>query len=128
MNLLLFGSTGMIGQGALRECLADSRVDRVVAIVRRASLPPHAKLAELVLPDLCAIDTIADRLSGFDACLFCAGVTSAGLTERAYTHQTYDLTLRVAALLARLNRRMTSSMSRARAPIRASAAGSCGRA
>jgi uncharacterized protein YbjT (DUF2867 family) len=107
MNVLLFGATGMVGQGVLRECLLDPRVTAVTTVVRRPTATRDAKFDEVVLPDLAAIDTVADRLTGFDAGLFCVGVTSAGMAEPAYTRLTYDLTLAVANALVARNPGMT---------------------
>jgi uncharacterized protein YbjT (DUF2867 family) len=102
MNVLLFGSSGMVGQGVLRECLIDPRVVQLVTVVRRSSGSEHPKLREIVLEDLMAIDRIENELEAIDASMFCVGVSSAGLSEDDYTHLTYDLTMRVATLISRL--------------------------
>lgn len=107
MNILLFGATGMIGQGALREALGHGEVDRVTAIVRAPTGRQARKLDEIVVPDLFAIAAAADRLGGYDACLFCTGVSSGGMSEAEYTRVTHDLTLAVATVLLRLNPAMT---------------------
>ena len=107
MNVLLLGATGMVGQGVLRECLLDATVQRVVTLGRVATGQRHAKLAELVHADLFDLASIESQLTGFDACFFCLGVTSAGMSERDYTQVTYDLTLAVARTLVRLNPQMT---------------------
>jgi uncharacterized protein YbjT (DUF2867 family) len=102
MNVLLFGSSGMVGQGALRECLIDPRVVQLVTVVRRSSGNGHPKLREIVLENLMAIDRIENELEAIDATMFCVGVSSAGLAEDEYTRLTYDLTMRVATLISRL--------------------------
>ncbi|WP_158944600.1 NmrA family NAD(P)-binding protein [Granulicella sp. S190] len=107
MNVILFGATGMVGQGALRECLLDPEVKQVLIIVRNPTGQQHAKLRELVHRDLFDYSTIASGLTGFDACLFCLGVTSAGMSEAEYTRITHDLTLAAATTLAKLNPSMT---------------------
>ncbi|MEP6686854.1 MAG: NAD-dependent epimerase/dehydratase family protein, partial [Gemmatimonadales bacterium] len=107
MNVLIFGATGMVGQGVLGECLKDAGVERVFAIGRRATGQAHAKLRELVLPDPADLSTVEPELTGYDACFFCLGVTSAGLSEEEYTRLTYNLTLAVAGTLARLDPGMT---------------------
>ena len=113
MNVLLFGATGMVGQGVLRECLLDSGVESVVSIgrsatgVRSASGVSDPKLREIVHADLADYSTIESQLTGFDACFFCLGISSAGLTEEQYSRITYDITLRAAETLARLNTGMT---------------------
>ena len=107
MNVLLFGSTGMVGQGVLRECLLDPDIDRVLALVRQPSGQSHPKLRELVPADFYNLDPNAADLSGYDACFFTLGVSSAGMSEQEYRRVTYDLTLSAAKLLARLNPGMT---------------------
>lgn len=101
MRVILFGATGMIGSGVLRECLDDDRVAAVLAIGRTSCGVTHPKLEELLHSDFTDYSEIADRLSGFDACFFTLGVSAAGMSEEAYHHVTYDLTVAAAeALLA----------------------------
>ena len=103
MNVLLFGATGMLGQAVLRECLLDPGVKAVLAVGRRASSQTHAKLRELEVPEVADLSPVEFELTGYDACLFCLGVSSVGMSEERYTSLTYDLTLAVAETLARLN-------------------------
>jgi uncharacterized protein YbjT (DUF2867 family) len=107
MNVILFGATGMIGQGALRESLLDPTVERVLSIVRTPTGQHHPKLHELIVPDLMNLSAVEPQLTGYDAAFFCAGVSSAGMSEEEYTRLTYDLILHVAETLARLNPYMT---------------------
>jgi len=106
MNVLIFGASGMVGQGVLRECLLDGEVDSVLSIVRSASGEPHPKLRQLVHGDLLDYRAIEAELAGFDACFFCLGVSSAGMSEEDYTRITYGYTLAAAETLARLNPQM----------------------
>lgn len=107
MRVVIFGATGMVGQGVLRECLRDSRVTRVLAVGRRPSGVSHPKVAELVRRDLFDWSDAGDALAGYDACFFCLGVSAVGMSEADYTRTTYDLTLAAATTLARLNPGMT---------------------
>ncbi len=107
MRVVLFGATGMVGQGVLRECLLDGAVSQVVCVGRTPMGMRHAKVEELVTADLFELDRIQDRLRGLDACFFCLGVSSSGMSEEAYRRLTYDLTLSVAGVLARGNPGMT---------------------
>jgi uncharacterized protein YbjT (DUF2867 family) len=107
MQVLLFGATGMVGQGVLRECLLDPLVTAVLAVGRSATGQRHPKLRELVQPDLFDLRPVESQFAGFDACFFCLGVSSMGMAEERYRRITYDLTLGVAQTLARLNPRMT---------------------
>jgi uncharacterized protein YbjT (DUF2867 family) len=97
--VLLFGATGMVGQGALRECLLDGRIDDVLVVGRTPTGRTAPKLREITRPDLHDLTPVADQLSEMDACLFCLGVSSAGLNEAAYRRVTYDLTIATARLL-----------------------------
>ena len=107
MKVILFGATGMVGQGALRECLLDPEVTQLLAVGRHAVNRKHAKLRELVVPDLYDMSRVEQQLAGFDACFFTLGTSAVGLTEAQYTRVTYDLTLAVARMLVRLNPGMT---------------------
>ena len=107
MRILLFGATGMVGQGVLHECLADGDVTQVLCVGRNPSGRTHPKLHELVISDLYDYSAMEDRMAGFDACFFCLGVSSVGMSEEDYRRVTYDLTLAAARTLARLNPQMT---------------------
>ena len=107
MKVLLFGATGMVGQGVLRECLAAPDVTLVQTVGRSATGVTHPKLREVTRPDLADLASTADELGGFDACFFCLGVSSFRMSEADYTRLTYDLTLGIARLLAPLNPGMT---------------------
>jgi uncharacterized protein YbjT (DUF2867 family) len=107
MRVLLFGATGMVGQGVLRECLLDADVENVVIVVRTTTGQQHAKLREILHNDFLDFSPIEDQLSGFDACFFCLGVSSAGMSEENYRRITYDFTLAAARVLATLNPNMT---------------------
>jgi len=93
----------MIGGGVLRECLEDSRIQSVLSVGRRTCGLSHPKLRELIRSDLFDLDSVSDDLTGFQACFFCLGVSSAGMTEAAYRRVTYDLTMVVAKVVADAN-------------------------
>jgi uncharacterized protein YbjT (DUF2867 family) len=107
MKIILIGGSGMVGQGVLRECLAAGDVEQVLAIGRSPLGVTHAKLVELVHADFTNFTPVADRLAGYDACLFCLGVSSAGMTEAGYTRVTFDYTLALARVLAPVSPAMT---------------------
>jgi uncharacterized protein YbjT (DUF2867 family) len=107
VKAILFGGTGMVGQGVLRECLLDPDVTQVLSIVRAPSAQRHSKLRELVHPNFVDFSSIEGELSGFDAAFFCLGATSAGKSEEQYSRITYDITVAAAKPLARLNPGMT---------------------
>jgi uncharacterized protein YbjT (DUF2867 family) len=107
MKVILFGATGMVGQGVLRECLLDPEVEQVLSIGRGTTGQQNPKLAERILPDFTDFSPIANDLTGFDACFFCLGVSSAGMSEADYRHVTYDFTLAAARALAPRNPGMT---------------------
>jgi uncharacterized protein YbjT (DUF2867 family) len=106
MKVILFGATGMVGQGVLRECLRDDSVEGVLAIGRNSTGRTHTKLREMVLRDMFDFGAVGSKLEGYDACFFCLGVSSAGMSEADYTRLTYGLTLGWAKALAKLNPEM----------------------
>ena len=107
MRVLLFGASGMVGQGVLRECLASPDVEEVVCVVRKPLGIKHDKLAELVQDDVTDLGAMAKKLPHFDACFFPLGVSSAGMKEDEYRAKTYDLTLSIAKQLHKANPKMT---------------------
>jgi uncharacterized protein YbjT (DUF2867 family) len=100
MNVLLFGATGMVGDGVLHECLGDPHVSSVLAIGRSPLGITHPKLRELRRKDFSSFHDLAGDLKTIDACFFCLGVSSAGMNETEYHRQTFDPTLAVARALA----------------------------
>jgi uncharacterized protein YbjT (DUF2867 family) len=106
MKVMIFGATGMVGQGVLRECLLDPDVERVLTIGRAPTGQQNEKLREIVHADLFDLSAIEGELAGWDACFFCLGVSAAGMSEADYTRVTYDLTLSVARTLAKLSPQM----------------------
>ena len=107
MNVLLFGATGMVGDGVLHECLGDSRVDSVLAITRSPLGVRHPKLRELRRKDFLDYRDVARELETVDACFFCLGVSSVGMKEPEYYKLTYELTMNFAKLVSRHNPGMT---------------------
>ncbi|HEV7992795.1 MAG TPA: NAD-dependent epimerase/dehydratase family protein [Gemmatimonadaceae bacterium] len=107
MNVLILGATGMVGQAVLRECLLDEGVTRVVTLGRSHVAQEHSKLRQIVHADLLALAPVEDQLTDLDACFYCVGVSAVGLSEAEYTRVNHDVTLSVAATLARLDPGMT---------------------
>jgi len=107
MKVILFGATGMVGQGVLRECLRDDGVGGVLTVGRRSTGRTNPKLRELVRKDLFDFGVAGAELQGYDACFFCLGVSSAGMSETDYTRLTFDLTVGWAQTLARVNPALT---------------------
>jgi uncharacterized protein YbjT (DUF2867 family) len=107
MKVVIFGASGMVGQGVLRECLADAGVERVLAVVRSPLGSAHEKLDEIVHRDFFDFTTLEPKFAGQDACFFSLGVSSAGMTEEAYRRATYDIALSAARSLVRASPGMT---------------------
>jgi uncharacterized protein YbjT (DUF2867 family) len=107
MNVIIFGATGMVGQGVLRECLLDADVQKVLSIGRSTTGQAHAKLREMVVKDFVDLSALEAELAGFEACFFCLGVSSAGMSEVRYRQVTYGITMAVAQTLVKLNPGMT---------------------
>lgn len=106
LKIVITGTTGMVGEGVLLHCLEDPRVEQVLSVSRRSSGHTHPKLKELLIPDFMQLDAVESQLAGYDACFYCAGISSVGLSEADYTKITYDTPLHFASVLARLNSRM----------------------
>lgn len=106
MQVIIFGATGMVGQGVLRECLIDPGIDRVLVVGRSSTGVRNVKLVEIIHDDFMDYSAIETQLTGYDACFFCLGVSSIGMNEERYRHLTHDLTLAAATTLARLNPQM----------------------
>lgn len=107
MKVIIFGATGMVGQGVLRECLLDPAVTSVLVVGRTPTGESHPKLREIQHKDLHDISPLEPQLHGLDACFFPLGVTSAGMKEADYTRTTYDLTIGIATVLARASPQLT---------------------
>ena len=107
IQVLITGSTGMIGEGVLHRCLAHPQVSKVLLLNRRPYGLSHPKLKELILPSFLDLGSFKSQLTGYDACFFCAGISSLGISKEEYEKITYDLTLNVGKTLAELNSQMT---------------------
>lgn len=107
LRVILTGATGMVGEGVLHECLIHPDVESVLVINRRPGGVSHAKLTEIIHDDFFVLDAISEQLRGYNACFFCAGMTSVGLDETEYTKLTHDLTLHFANTLLALGSNMT---------------------
>lgn len=103
MKVVLFGASGMVGRGVLRESLLAADVDEVVAVGRRPTGVRHPKLREVTLTDFTDLSPVAGDLAGADACLYCLGVSSTGMDEAAYTRISYDFPLAAARALVAVN-------------------------
>jgi hypothetical protein len=107
INAIIFGATGMVGEGVLHECLQHPDVSSVLVINRRSCNVQHEKLSEIIHPDFHDLAAIESRLSGFNACYFCMGVSSAGMSKEHYFEITHSLTLYIAGFLLDRNPDMT---------------------
>ena len=103
MKVLIFGATGMVGQGILRECLLDREVDLVVTVGRTATGTRNPKLREIEHRDMSNYAGMEESLSRFDACFFCLGVASSGMKEADYERVTYGFALAAAEMLSKVN-------------------------
>jgi len=106
-KVIITGTTGMVGEGVLMECLSSSQISEVLSVSRKPGGVSHPKLKEYVVPDFLGLKEGDDMLKGYDACFFCAGVSSVGMSEADYTRFTYDTTIHFAKILAGQNLQMT---------------------
>jgi uncharacterized protein YbjT (DUF2867 family) len=107
LQVIITGATGMVGEGVLYECLHHPDVEKVLVIGRKSCGYSHPKLTEIIHIDISDVSSLTDRLTGCNACYFCAGITSLGKNEAEYMRVTYTLTLNFARTLATLNPDMT---------------------
>jgi hypothetical protein len=107
IKTIITGATGMVGEGVLLECLNHPEVEQVLVINRKPAGVSHPKLREIIHTDFFNLAPVQRELIGFNACFFCLGVSSVGMTKEEYTHITYDLTLNFANVLAKVNPEIT---------------------
>lgn len=103
IHVIITGATGMVGEGVLHECLNDPKIASITLLNRRSTGVVHPKVKEIVLTDLFAFTGNEPGLNKADACFYCLGATSIGKSEEEYTRLTYDLTLKIAQPLLKLN-------------------------
>jgi putative NADH-flavin reductase len=103
IKAIITGTTGMVGEGVLQECLTHQDVEEVMVINRRPCRVSHPKLTEIIHNDFFDLKPVADKLEGYNACFFCLGVSSVGMSEEQYYKLTYDLTMNFAGLVAAQN-------------------------
>jgi len=103
IKVIITGSTGMVGEGVLFECLQNEKVSEVLIVNRRHYEMSHPKLKELIAPDFFQLEKFSENIKGYDACFFCAGISSVGMKEDKYTRITYDTTLSFAKALLQAN-------------------------
>ncbi|RNL55173.1 Rossmann-fold NAD(P)-binding domain-containing protein [Pedobacter jejuensis] len=106
-NVIITGTTGMVGEGVLMRCLNNPEINSVLVINRKPCGYIHAKLKEIIHQDFFDFATIENQLTGYNACFFCLGITSVGADEETYYKMTYTLTMHVAKTLVKLNEAMT---------------------
>lgn len=106
IKVIITGATGMVGEGVLFECLENTAVAEVLIVNRKHYDKQHPKLKELIVPDFFQLDQYAASISGYDACFFCAGISSIGMKEDEFRHITYDTTLAFAQSLLKVNSNM----------------------
>lgn len=107
VRAIITGATGMVGEGVLRECLRNEQVEKVLVIGRRSCEVSHPKLTEIVHKDFFDLSSIENQLTGYNACFFCLGISSVGVSKEEYEEMTYDLTMNFAETLAQKNDGMT---------------------
>lgn len=107
IKVIITGATGMVGEGVLQECITNSKVEKILLVNRKPSGYTHPKVEELIHSDLSDLSPVSEKIKGYDACYFCAGVSSVGMGEEEYTKITYDMTLGFATDYASQNPKMT---------------------
>jgi uncharacterized protein YbjT (DUF2867 family) len=109
IKVILTGTTGMVGEGVLLECLEHPAVEQVLSVSRRPYGVSHPRLRECIVPDFLHLEAVVGQFAGYDACFYCAGISSRGMSEAEYSHITYDIPLHFARTLAGLSPQMIFS-------------------
>ena len=107
MKVIITGTTGMVGEGVLFECLQNSKVSEILSISRKEITVNHPKLKQLIVQDFTKLDDYKTEISGYDACFFCAGISSVGMKEDQFTQITYDTTIAFAKTVLANNPNLT---------------------
>jgi uncharacterized protein YbjT (DUF2867 family) len=107
VRAIVTGATGMVGEGVLHECLTSEKVEKVLVVGRRSCNVSHPKLTEIIVRDFFDLSAIENDLKGWNACFFCLGISSVGVSEEEYRRLTYDLTMNFAETLAKENADLT---------------------
>ncbi len=107
IKAIITGTTGMVGEGVMHECLNHPDVEKVLVINRRSGNVKHPKLEEIIHNNFFDFTPLENRLKGYNACYFCLGTTSVGKKEDVYTKITFDITKALADILVKLNHDMT---------------------
>ena len=107
MKVIVTGATGMVGEGVLIECLDNNQIEQVLYVGRKPSGKSHPKLKEYLVSDFLSLKSGDTQFAGYDACFYCAGISSVGMDEAQYTHITYDTTLHFAKVLLDQNTTLT---------------------
>lgn len=107
IRTIITGATGMVGEGVLLECLENPDVEQVLVINRKPGGVSHPKLREIIHGDFFDLSPLEPQLAGYNACFFCLGVSSIGMSAEQYRHITYDLTVNAGHLLAKINPEIT---------------------
>jgi uncharacterized protein YbjT (DUF2867 family) len=106
-KVIITGTTGMVGEGVLLECLAHPQISEVLSVSRKTTGMSHPKLKEYIVPDFLSLRDNDENLKDYDACFFCAGVSSVGMKEAEYSRATFDTTIHFAKVLVQQNPQMT---------------------
>lgn len=107
IRIIITGTTGMVGEGVLLECLSSPKIKEVLSVSRKPSGVTHPKLKEYIVADFLELQTSDKAFGGYDACFFCAGISSVGMSEADYTRITYNTTLHFAQVVVSENPNMT---------------------
>lgn len=103
MKVIITGATGMVGEGVLFECINNPKISKILIVGRKKYDTSSTKVKQLIVPDFLKINEYKEQLKGYDACFFCAGISSVGLKEKEYTVITYDTSMIFAKTLLEVN-------------------------
>lgn len=102
-NVIITGSTGMLGKACLLESIKDERIEKILLINRSKINISSPKIKEILVKNYNELESFKDELNDYDACFHCMGVSAVGMTEENYLKITFDATKTLVDLLYNLN-------------------------
>ena len=103
MDVLITGSTGMVGKSILNECIKDSRVNKIFLINRSSLGLKNPKIFEFIIDDFLKAQELKTKIKSCDACFHCMGITSFGHDKKYYYKVTFEMTKEITDLVYEIN-------------------------
>ena len=103
MDVLITGSTGMVGKSVLYECIKDDRIRKIYLVNRVPVNLKSSKISEFILDDFLKMGELKNKINHCDACFHCMGITSFGQKSDYYYRVTFEMTKVITDLVYEIN-------------------------